>query len=64
MCTPANVGCHSLTNEAETRAELRHKELTIPRLHVHFEAASGSKVAMGIPVAGNKDVWRLVRQIE
>lgn len=50
----------SLTNEAETRSELRNDELTIPRLHVHFEAASGSKVAMGIPVARNKQVWRLV----
>ena len=50
----------SLTNEAETKAELRDEQLTIPRLHVHFEAASGSKVAMGIPVARNKQVWRLV----
>jgi hypothetical protein len=49
-----------LTNEAETKSELRNEELTIPRLHVHFEAASGSKVAMGIPVARNRHVWRLV----
>ena len=50
----------SLTNEAETKAELRNNELTTPRLHVHFEAASGSKVAMGIPVIRNKQIWRLV----
>jgi hypothetical protein len=49
-----------LTNEAETKTELRDERLTIPRLHVHFEAASGSKVAMGIPVIRNKEVWRLV----
>ncbi|KAK5172184.1 uncharacterized protein LTR77_003822 [Saxophila tyrrhenica] len=52
--------CRRLTNEAETKTELRNEELTIPRLHVHFEAASGSKVAMGLPVIRNKSVYRLV----
>lgn len=51
----------SLTNEAETRAELRQGELTIPRLHVHFEAAGGSKAAMiGVPVVHNKAIRNLV----
>ena len=49
-----------LTNEAETKSELRNEQLTVPRLHVHFEAASGTKVAMGIPVRRNKEVWNLV----
>lgn len=34
----------SLTNEAETRSELRDEKLTLPRLHIHFEAAGGSKL--------------------
>jgi hypothetical protein len=49
-----------LTNEAETRSELRNEELTIPRLHVHFEAAGGSKAAMSLPAVHNRYVWHLV----
>ena len=49
-----------LTNEAETRSELRNDELTIPRLHVHFETAGGSKAAMAIPAFHNREVWDIV----
>lgn len=48
------------TNEAETKSELRDATLTIPRLHVHIEAAGGSHAAMGMPALHNKQVWRLV----
>lgn len=51
---------YRLTNEAETKSELRNAELTVPRLHVHFEAAGGSKAAMTLPATQNKDVWHLV----
>ena len=49
-----------LTNEAETRSELRNNELTIPRLHVHHEAAAGSKTAMSLPSRHNREVRYLV----
>jgi hypothetical protein len=49
-----------LSNEAETRSELRNDELTVPRLHVHFEAAGGSKAAMGLPAFYNRKLWTLV----
>jgi hypothetical protein len=49
-----------ITNEAETKSELRNDELTIPRLHVHVEAAGGAHAAMGIPALHNRDVWKLV----
>jgi hypothetical protein len=56
-----DLQCIRLTNEAETQSELRNHKLTIPRLHVHFEAAGGSKTAMlGLPVLRNKRVWSLV----
>ena len=49
-----------LTNEAETKSELRNAELTIPRLHVHIEAAGGAHAAMGVPAMRNKAVRQLV----
>ena len=49
-----------MTNEAETKSELRNEELTIPRLHVHFEAAGGSKAAMTLPATHNRAVWNLI----
>lgn len=48
------------TNEAETRSELRNGKLTIPRLHVHVEAAGGASGAMALPAIHNKEVWYLV----
>lgn len=49
-----------LTNEAETKSELRNAKLTIPRLHVHVEAAGGAHAAMGMPAIHNREVWKLV----
>lgn len=51
---------YRLTNEAETKSELRNGELTIPRLHVHVEAAGGAQAAMALPALRNKEVWNLV----
>ena len=51
---------NSLTNEAETKRELRDEELSIPRLHVHFEAAGGSKATMILPTFQNRAIWGLV----
>jgi hypothetical protein len=51
---------YSLTNEAETRSELRNDQLTISRLHIHYQAAGGSKATMSLPSRHNKQLWRLI----
>jgi hypothetical protein len=46
---------NSLTNEAETKIELRNGKLTIPRLKVHYEAAA----RLGIPYLQDRAVRSL-----
>ena len=49
-----------ITNEAETKAELRTNKLDIPRLHAHNEAASGSRTGAAIAAYKNPSLVPLV----
>ena len=49
----------SLTNEAETAAELRTNQLTLPRLHAHASATGGSRIAIARRAFHNRALWTL-----